>query len=114
MAENQMPILVCDQCSTRLWPTVSPFAVSPVYCCGNLSCRRHFGFRFGYFNVASNPPLNIDPAGRNGASCPEKREEHLYMALVRRGHGISRYCFDCQKHFEDEPTLTPVGTSLSA
>ena len=89
-----------------MWLEPSPFAVSPVYCCWDLGCRRHYGPRFGFFYPSVNTPPYIDPNDRSYNPCPEQNHAHRYMALTRHWDGFGWYCFDCRKYFEVEPSFT--------
>jgi hypothetical protein len=98
--------ILCDKHPSLMWPEHSPFAVSPVYCCGDLGCRRHYGPNFGYFYPALNAPPYIDPADRFREPCPEKGELH-FMALTLSNSGSEWYCFDCHKMFTLPNSASP-------
>jgi hypothetical protein len=95
---EKLPEPLCDKHISKMSCEALPFAVSPVYVCGVQDCRRHYGRRLGYF-YPLKPPLHIDPIDRCLKDCPEKGQEHSYMAITYRKDGSGWYCFDCRRDY---------------
>jgi hypothetical protein len=80
-----------------------------VYECGSLDCRRYYSPGSGYFCALPqmmDASTEIDPSNRGRKACPEKGEEHRFMAIVGRKspkagdtYPFCFYCYDCKREF---------------
>ena len=97
------PVPLCDKHLTQMWPEKLSFPVSAIYGCAVQDCRRYYGPRLGYFYLFPQTPeatSHIDAANRCMKVCPQKAQEHAYMAITRRVESYGWYCYNCCMVYE--------------
>jgi len=105
-----MPL--CDEHKTPMYPE-ELLTHSVVYECRSLNCRRYFSPGGGYFCALPQvlaASTEVDSKEQSALVCPEKGEEHSFMAVVSRRvpnegdtHPWCFYCYDCKREFSMTP-----------
>ena len=103
MSEDKVPL--CDRHYLRMRPKDSSLSSTLIFKCASPSCDRHYGKRYGYFNLLAVAPSSkeqIDPADRGMKLCSTKRHAQSYMAITRpknTGPGARNlwcwFCYAC-------------------
>jgi hypothetical protein len=102
------PVARCDIDMSSMYPEeLRTLAVA--YQCGSLDCRRYYTPGSGYFYTLPcemTVSTEIDSKNRSMRACPERFEEHSYLAIAARKspkegdtYPWCFYCYECKKEF---------------
>jgi hypothetical protein len=104
MREDKVPL--CDRHHFRMRPEQSSFMPHIVFRCPSHDCQRHYGRRYGYFDLLPRvppSPATIDPVSRQMTVCTRRRT-HSYMAVTRPKNTAPDaknlwcwHCYECSK-----------------
>jgi len=106
------PVPLGDEPMSRMYPEELR-TLLVTYKCGSLDCQRYYTPGSGYFYTLPREmdvSTEIDSKKRSMKACPEKREEHSFMAIVGRRspkdgdtYPWCLYCYDCKREFAMVP-----------